>query len=151
MIACAETTLTLHGTRAPALLHACGRGRTQATVLSNLRDPDVSIRRRALDLLFTMCDGGAAVEVVEELVSARARGNSEGRLCVVQPASFAGACKLLLGGRNKRSSNECYTQRALPLSPLSPHILSHCHKHTHHFSRPCLSAHTRRLPSRSRT
>jgi hypothetical protein len=41
----------------------------QSTILSNLRDPDVSIRRRALDLLFTMCDGGAAVEVVEELVS----------------------------------------------------------------------------------
>lgn len=42
---------------------------TQATILANLKDPDVSIRRRALDLLFTMCDGGAAVEVVEELVS----------------------------------------------------------------------------------
>lgn len=41
----------------------------QATILSNLKDPDVSIRRRALDLLFTMCDGGAAVEVVEQLVS----------------------------------------------------------------------------------
>jgi hypothetical protein len=40
----------------------------QSTILANLRDPDVSIRRRALDLLFTMCDGGAAVEVVEELV-----------------------------------------------------------------------------------
>eukprot|EP00882_Tetradesmus_deserticola_P014382 GHRQ01015294.1.p1 GENE.GHRQ01015294.1~~GHRQ01015294.1.p1 ORF type:complete len:319 (+),score=190.26 GHRQ01015294.1:1468-2424(+) len=41
----------------------------QATILANLRDPDVSIRRRALDLLFTMCDGDAAVEVVEELVT----------------------------------------------------------------------------------
>lgn len=41
----------------------------QSTILANLRDPDVSIRRRALDLLFTMCDGGAAVEVVEELVT----------------------------------------------------------------------------------
>ena len=40
----------------------------QATILANLKDPDVSIRRRALDLMFTMCDGGAAVEVVEELV-----------------------------------------------------------------------------------
>lgn len=29
----------------------------------------MSIRRRALDLLFTMCDGGAAAEVVEELVT----------------------------------------------------------------------------------
>jgi AP-2 complex subunit alpha len=43
----------------------------QGTILANLKDPDVSIRRRALDLLFTMCDGGAAVEVVEELVSTR--------------------------------------------------------------------------------
>eukprot|EP00878_Enallax_costatus_P024930 GHUV01026636.1.p1 GENE.GHUV01026636.1~~GHUV01026636.1.p1 ORF type:complete len:670 (+),score=220.90 GHUV01026636.1:292-2301(+) len=40
----------------------------QGTILGNLKDPDVSIRRRALDLLFTMCDGGSAVEVVEELV-----------------------------------------------------------------------------------
>jgi hypothetical protein len=40
----------------------------QPTIIANLKDPDVSIRRRALDLLFTMCDGGAAVEVVEELV-----------------------------------------------------------------------------------
>jgi AP-2 complex subunit alpha len=45
----------------------------QATILANLKDPDVSIRRRALDLLFTMCDGGAAVEVVEELVGVRCR------------------------------------------------------------------------------
>jgi hypothetical protein len=48
----------------------------QATILANLKDPDVSIRRRALDLLFTMCDGGAAVGVVEELVRA---GRSCGR------------------------------------------------------------------------
>ncbi len=41
--------------------------------MATLRDPDVSIRRRALDLLFTMCDGGAAVEVVEELVCAPSR------------------------------------------------------------------------------
>lgn len=47
---------------------SCGGFCTQATILANLKDPDVSIRRRALDLLFTMCDGGAAVEVVEELV-----------------------------------------------------------------------------------
>eukprot|EP00879_Flechtneria_rotunda_P008959 GHRR01009380.1.p1 GENE.GHRR01009380.1~~GHRR01009380.1.p1 ORF type:complete len:1159 (+),score=411.60 GHRR01009380.1:174-3479(+) len=41
----------------------------QSTILANLKDPDVSIRRRALDLLFTMCDDGAAMEVVEELVT----------------------------------------------------------------------------------
>lgn len=51
----------------------------QSTILANLRDPDVSIRRRALDLLFTMCDGGAAVEVVEELV--RGADGSERVLC----------------------------------------------------------------------
>lgn len=50
----------------------------QATIIANLKDPDVSIRRRALDLLFTMCDGGAAVEVVEELVRSwrAARGHA---------------------------------------------------------------------------
>lgn len=50
----------------------------QATILANLKDPDVSIRRRALDLLFTMCDGGAAVEVVEELVSASQYASGSG-------------------------------------------------------------------------
>jgi hypothetical protein len=33
-----------------------------------LQDPDLSIRRRALDLLFTMCDQGNAVTIVDELV-----------------------------------------------------------------------------------
>lgn len=34
----------------------------------SVQDPDVSIRKRALDLLFTMCDTGNAPETVEELV-----------------------------------------------------------------------------------
>lgn len=50
----------------------------QATIIANLKDTDVSIRRRALDLLFTMCDGGSAVEVVEELVSS----NDASRHCM---------------------------------------------------------------------
>ncbi len=37
-------------------------------MITALRDPDVSIRRRALDLLFTMADNGSANEIVEELV-----------------------------------------------------------------------------------
>jgi AP-2 complex subunit alpha len=54
----------------------------QATILANLKDPDVSIRRRALDLLFTMCDGGAAVEVVQELVRpVLGRGLAAGEMC----------------------------------------------------------------------
>eukprot|EP00198_Chlamydomonas_reinhardtii_P001583 XP_001690919.1 alpha-adaptin [Chlamydomonas reinhardtii] len=40
----------------------------QATVMASLKDPDVSIRRRALDLLFAMCDAASAPEVVGELL-----------------------------------------------------------------------------------
>lgn len=32
------------------------------------QDPDVSIRKRALDLLFTMCDSSNSVEIVQELI-----------------------------------------------------------------------------------
>lgn len=32
------------------------------------QDPDVSIRKRAMDLLFTMCDSSVADEVVSELL-----------------------------------------------------------------------------------
>ncbi|GLI58947.1 hypothetical protein VaNZ11_000735 [Volvox africanus] len=40
----------------------------QDTVMISLKDPDVSIRRRALDLLFTMCDASSAPQVVSELL-----------------------------------------------------------------------------------
>ncbi|KAG2494582.1 hypothetical protein HYH03_007348 [Edaphochlamys debaryana] len=40
----------------------------QGTVMASLKDPDVSIRRRALDLLFAMCDAAIAPEVVGELL-----------------------------------------------------------------------------------
>ncbi|GIL70205.1 hypothetical protein Vretimale_3499 [Volvox reticuliferus] len=40
----------------------------QDTVMASLKDPDVSIRRRALDLLFTMCDASSAPQVVSELL-----------------------------------------------------------------------------------
>jgi len=33
-----------------------------------LKDPDISIRRRALDLLYGMCDVTNAKEIVEELL-----------------------------------------------------------------------------------
>eukprot|EP00899_Mesostigma_viride_P020317 jgi/Mesvir1/28287/Mv04810-RA.1 len=41
----------------------------EAQVVSTLRDPDISIRRRALDLLYTMCDGSNARGIVEQLLS----------------------------------------------------------------------------------
>lgn len=43
--------------------------RHQKTIIAQLRDPDVSIRRRALDLLFIMCNPANAVEIVEELLA----------------------------------------------------------------------------------
>lgn len=40
----------------------------QATVLVSLKDADISVRRRALDLLFVMCDTDNAERIVDELV-----------------------------------------------------------------------------------
>jgi len=40
----------------------------QSTVQFSLKDPDISIRKRALDLLYVMCDSSNAVEIVEELI-----------------------------------------------------------------------------------
>jgi len=41
----------------------------QSTVMYSLKDADVSIRKRALDLLFVMCDADNAEEVVGELLA----------------------------------------------------------------------------------
>ena len=41
----------------------------QATVLVSLKDADISVRRRALDLLFVMCDTDNAERIVDELVA----------------------------------------------------------------------------------
>ena len=52
-------------------LEGCGeaiRGQ-QATIMFSLKDADISIRRRALDLLFAMCDRSVAESVVKELLS----------------------------------------------------------------------------------
>ncbi|PUZ43220.1 hypothetical protein GQ55_9G644900 [Panicum hallii var. hallii] len=42
--------------------------RHQAQIITSLKDPDISIRRRALDLLYGMCDVTNAKEIVEELL-----------------------------------------------------------------------------------
>ena len=41
----------------------------QATIQFSLKDTDISIRKRALDLLYTMCDQQNAHEIVAELLS----------------------------------------------------------------------------------
>lgn len=41
----------------------------QSTVLVSLKDSDISVRRRALDLLFVMCDSDNAEKIVDELVA----------------------------------------------------------------------------------
>ena len=41
----------------------------QHTVLISLRDPDISIRKRALDVLFGMCSESNVTEIVEELLN----------------------------------------------------------------------------------
>lgn len=42
--------------------------RHQRTILACLHDPDISIRRRSLDLLFTMCTQATAAEITSELL-----------------------------------------------------------------------------------
>lgn len=41
----------------------------QETVILALRDPDISIRKRALDLLYGMCDRDNSKTIVSELLS----------------------------------------------------------------------------------
>ncbi|KAL5063156.1 hypothetical protein RYX36_024893 [Vicia faba] len=42
--------------------------RHQAQIITSLKDPDISIRRRALDLLYGVCDVTNAKDIVEELL-----------------------------------------------------------------------------------
>ena len=42
--------------------------RHQSTIIASLQDPDVSIRKRALDVLYAMCDEASALGVVEQLL-----------------------------------------------------------------------------------
>ena len=53
----------------PACLPPPAVNRHQKTILGCLRDGDVSIRRRALDLLFTMCTPDNSADIVAELLS----------------------------------------------------------------------------------
>ena len=46
-----------------------GAKKHQATVLVSLKDADISVRRRALDLLFVICDTDNAERIVDELVA----------------------------------------------------------------------------------
>lgn len=41
----------------------------QETVILSLKDPDISIRKRALDLIYKMCDKTNAKTIVTELLS----------------------------------------------------------------------------------
>lgn len=42
--------------------------RHQKSIVASLKDTDVSIRRRALDLLFTMCNRSNARDIIHELL-----------------------------------------------------------------------------------
>jgi AP-2 complex subunit alpha len=42
--------------------------RQQQTIVLSLRDKDISVRRRALDLLYSMCDATNAESIVDELL-----------------------------------------------------------------------------------
>ena len=51
-----------------ASYHSCSTCRQQKSIIAALKEADISIRRRALDLLFTMCNQSNVAEVVEELL-----------------------------------------------------------------------------------
>mmetsp|Transcript_40767 Transcript_40767/g.67711 ORF Transcript_40767/g.67711 Transcript_40767/m.67711 type:complete len:987 (-) Transcript_40767:172-3132(-) len=46
-----------------------GLKKHQSTILFSLKDPDISIRRRALDLVYAMCDTASVKETVSELLT----------------------------------------------------------------------------------
>lgn len=46
-----------------------GLKKHQSTILFSLKDPDISIRRRALDLVYAMCDTASVKETVQELLN----------------------------------------------------------------------------------
>eukprot|EP00659_Diplonema_papillatum_P000199 gene199-317_t len=52
----------------PDVFHEHVQKNQQATIVSSLRDPDISIRRKALDLLYVMCDKSNAAEIVGEML-----------------------------------------------------------------------------------
>lgn len=43
--------------------------RHQKSIIAALKDADISIRRRAMDLLFTMCSPNNVREIVDELLN----------------------------------------------------------------------------------
>ena len=77
-------------------------------MIASLRDADVSIRRRALDLLFAMCSHANAPDIVAELL----------RYLEARPLACAGVCTLHL--QQPCSSRPAY----LALRPRSCHQLA---------------------------
>ena len=68
-----ETNVRYLGLDTMAHLAACADSldaikRQQQTIVVSLRDKDISVRRRALDLLYSMCDAGNAESIVDELL-----------------------------------------------------------------------------------
>lgn len=68
-----ETNLRYLGLETMAHLAACSDSlepikRHQETIMMSLRDKDISVRRRGLDLLYSMCDMSNAKTVVSELL-----------------------------------------------------------------------------------
>lgn len=68
-----ETNVRYLGLDAMAHLAACSDSlepvrKHQQTIILSLRDRDISVRRRALDLLYSMCDGSNARTIVDELL-----------------------------------------------------------------------------------
>ncbi|KAI8368286.1 adaptin N terminal region-domain-containing protein [Radiomyces spectabilis] len=72
-ISCKETNVRYLGLETMAHLAACADSlepvkRHQETILMSLRDKDISVRRRGLDLLYSMCDTTNAKIIVSELL-----------------------------------------------------------------------------------
>lgn len=68
-----ETNVRYLGLDAMAHLAACSTSlepvkRHQDTIILSLKDRDISVRRRALDLLYSMCDSSNSKRIVGELL-----------------------------------------------------------------------------------
>eukprot|EP00756_Hemistasia_phaeocysticola_P040522 Hpha_TRINITY_DN16867_c2_g1::TRINITY_DN16867_c2_g1_i8::g.149188::m.149188/K11824/AP2A; AP-2 complex subunit alpha len=69
-----DTNLRYIGLELMSRLSFCGEvfyehiKKYQVAIVNSLKDPDISIRRKALDLLYVMCDKSNAGEIVGELI-----------------------------------------------------------------------------------
>lgn len=100
-----------------------GRHRHQRTIFGALKEADVSVRRRAADLLFAMATADNAVAIVDELLTYLTIADASMRAdMVLKTAVLAEKCDLL------SSCSYAHLLHALAVNMLLPFYLHRFHK-----------------------